>query len=116
LPLPWLFYQFIKRVFSLLKRNDVPIRVHERQQEFYLLVMKKRRQSQRVPSESIHAKVSSPLKREFMKALKQHPDFETITDFIEGAMSALVLQSRRKEKLVFPLEFVSDKSSDKVDQ
>ena len=47
-------------------------------------------------------------------AVRQHADVDTATEVFNQAMAAFVTQARRKEKLVFPLEFVSDKSSDKA--
>jgi hypothetical protein len=71
-------------------------------------------QSPRVPKENINFLTPGPLKREFMQALKTDPDYETATEFLNDAIHSYVLQRRRNEKLAIPLEFVSDKSSDKV--
>lgn len=60
-----------------------------------------------VTKETISVRTAPALKREFQRALKSHSDFSTITDFFESAMHALVIQTRRKEELVFPLEFVA---------
>jgi hypothetical protein len=46
-------------------------------------------------------------------AVRKHGDVDTATEVFNQAMSAFVTQSRREEHLVFPLEFVSDRSSDK---
>jgi len=66
-----------------------------------------------VTKETISVRVTPALKKEFARALKKQPDLSTITDFFESAMAALVMQTRRGETLAFPLEFLSNKSSDK---
>jgi len=66
-----------------------------------------------VPLELLTIKLSSNLKAEFLREIRTGDDFQTATKFVESAISAYILQKRRGEKLAIPLEFVSDKSSDK---
>jgi hypothetical protein len=67
-----------------------------------------------VPKVLTTFKISEALKAEFERCIKKNPNFDTATDFYESAIAAFIVQTRRKEQIVFPLEFVSDKSSDKV--
>ena len=66
------------------------------------------------PSEFIHVKLTETLKAELSRAVRAGREFPTVTKFIEQAVSAYVLQSRRGERLAIPLEFVSDQSSEKL--
>ncbi|MDD5348786.1 MAG: hypothetical protein PHQ12_01125 [Chthoniobacteraceae bacterium] len=63
-------------------------------------------------SDFIHTKLSAPLKAEFLRAIRKSEDFATATKFIEAAVTAFTLQSKRGELFAVPLEFVTDKSSD----
>jgi hypothetical protein len=65
-----------------------------------------------VPTVQTAFKISQSLKREFDRAVREHPDFDTATDFFEGAITAFVLQTRRKEPLKFPLEFVTSTAAE----
>lgn len=54
------------------------------------------------------------LKAVFEAARRTDGRLDTATEFVVQAMTAYVMQMRRGERLVYPLEFVSDKSSDKI--
>ncbi len=74
--------------------------------------------SHEVADETITFRIPDRLKREFQEALDESGDFSgksKMTPFFLDAIKAYVLQSKkRKEQISIPLEFVSDKSSDKV--
>ena len=75
--------------------------------------MKQTANSNDVPDIKFQFRLPASLRREAAKAL-QDQDIGTMTDFLLSALNGLVLQNRRKDKIEFPLEFVSDKSSDKI--
>ncbi len=55
---------------------------------------------------SVNFKVDANLKADFERALTKHGRFKDNTHFWVACMEAFVLQSRRGEKPLFPVEFV----------
>ncbi len=66
-----------------------------------------------VPKEKININTPEELKAVFESARRKDGRFDTLTEFVLAAFSAFSLQVRRGEQIKYPLEFVSDKSSDK---
>lgn len=72
-------------------------------------------QSREVADSNINFRISDNLKNELQRALDKNDEFAgKMTPFFLDAIKAFVLQSKRKERIATPLEFVSDKSSDKA--
>jgi len=67
-----------------------------------------------VPKWRTNISISENLRAEFERARKQIGDIDSLSEFVTLCMVAYATQSRRKEKMAFPPEFVSDKSSDKI--
>ena len=63
------------------------------------------------PPEIITIKLPPSLKAEFSKAIRESGDFATATKFVESAIMAFVLQSKRGERFSIPIEFVSTKAA-----
>ena len=66
-----------------------------------------------MPKEKININVPEELKAVFDAARRADGRFDTLTEFVLSAFSAFALQQRRGERIKYPLEFVSDKSSEK---
>lgn len=66
-----------------------------------------------MPKEKININVPLELKAVFEAARRTDGRFDTTTEFILAAFGAFALQVKRGERIGYPLEFVSDQSSDK---
>jgi len=66
-----------------------------------------------VPKWRTNISISENLRAEFERARKQEGVIDSLSEFVTLCMVAYSAQARRREKMVFPPEFVSDKSSDK---
>jgi len=71
-------------------------------------------QNSDVSDANIMVRIPSKLKTELQKELAESGDIPNMTAFFLDCARCYVLQRRRREMLAYPLEFVSDKSSDKT--
>lgn len=70
---------------------------------------------QGVSDTNINVRVPSSLKAALLKSLEQS-EIPNLTSFVAECSRAYILQKKRGEKIDYPLEFVSDRSSDKVNR
>ena len=66
-----------------------------------------------MPKEKININVPDELKAVFEAARRADGRFDTLTEFVLASFGAFALQQRRGERVKYPLEFVSDQSSEK---
>ena len=66
-----------------------------------------------MPKWRTNISISENLRAEFERARKQDGAIDSLSEFVTLCMVTYATQIRRGEKILFPPEFVSDKSSDK---
>jgi len=70
-----------------------------------------------VADKNVIIRIPDRLKSEFQRALDGEAGEEfghKMTPFLLEAIRAFVVQAKRRERIATPIEFVSDKSSDKL--
>ena len=57
-------------------------------------------------------RTNEKLKANFEQALARRPEFDSVTDFFENCMRALIQHGRQGEEIDLPLAFLTKKKSD----